>query len=404
MRLNFLLSLFIATIIASCTDPNLIGLEVQPVSENIIISDTSSFDWQTSVTNNGDSILSKNLLNFVLGEITDPVFGYNQGSFCTQIELSQSNNVLGTNPQVDSVILSFSYSNYYGVLEEFVDLEVNRIYEDLYEDSIYYSNSLNINPGSADWVDSFSLSDDSTSSFIRIKLSNDFGQQILDMGDEKLQDNETFIQEFKGISVQATAVNTMLYLTPTNINTFLKVYYHNDESSEDTLSLDLNMGQVRVSLFNNKLYNSENDNIVNDQNSIYIQSMSGYRSTISILNKDSIDNLLEDKAINKVMMSFDVKPNSQIDYTAHDRLFLVRLDEDGNKIFLTDYTLEGESHFGGYLDNNRYTFNITRYFYQFLNNTSYTNQLYLTPSGDGVNANRTILEKDIILDIYYSQL
>ena len=252
MRLIFLLGLFVVVIITSCTDPDLIGIEVQPVSENIIISDTSSFDWQTSVTNNGDSILSKNLLNFVLGEITDPVFGYNQGSFCTQIELSQNNNILGANPQVDSVILSFSYSNYYGVLEEFVDLEVNRIYEDLYEDSTYYSNSLNITPASVDWVDSFSLSNDSTSPFLRIKLSNDFGQQILNMGDENLQDNETFIQEFKGISVKATAANTMLYLTPTSLNTFLKIYYHNDEINEDTLSLDLNMGQVRVSLFNNK--------------------------------------------------------------------------------------------------------------------------------------------------------
>ena len=405
MRLIIFLSLFITCLIfSSCTDPDLIGIEVQPLSETIIISDTSSVKWQSSSTNSGDSILSNNLISLLLGEIVDPVFGYNQGSFYNQIELSQNNNELGENPQVDSVILSYSYSGFYGDRDEFIDLEVNRIFDELNKDSSYYSNTFSIVPSSTSWVESFSLSNDSLSPLLRIKLSNDFGQSILNMGDEMLQDNSVFLQEFKGISVLARASNTMLYLNPLGTNTFLKIYYHNDSSGSDTLSLDFNMGGVHVSLFNNKAYNVENDFLLNDDENIYIQSMTGYRSTITILNKDSLKNLLEGKTINKVLMRFDVRSGSQVDYAPHERLFLVRLDENGNRFFLTDYTLEGESHFDGYLNNDRYSFNITRYFYQFLNNSSYTNKLYLTPSGDGINANRTILEKDIILEIYYSQL
>ena len=61
-------------------------------------------------------------------------------------------------------------------------------------------------------------------------------------------------------------------------------------------------------------------------------------------------------------------------------------------------------YFGGNLENERYEFNITRYFFQLLNNESYTNDLYLLPAGAVVNSNRTIIKKDINLEIYYSIL
>ena len=157
---------------------------------------------------------------------------------------------------------------------------------------------------------------------------------------------------------------------------------------------------ARINLFNSKPLSNLNQ----ADDKVYIQSMAGYKSRISITNKDSIRSLLEGKAINKVTMSFDVEAGSQSEYEAHDKLFLVRVDQDGKNVFLTDYTIEGETHFGGRLEDDKYEFNITRYFYQLLNNGSYTNDLYLLPAGAAVNANRTILDKDITLTIHYSQL
>ena len=132
--------------------------------------------------------------------------------------------------------------------------------------------------------------------------------------------------------------------------------------------------------------------------------MAGYKSKIAINNTDSIKAMLEGKAINKVTMSFNVPEGSQSEYAAHDKLFLVRVNEEGNNVFLTDYTIEGETHFGGRLDNDKYEFNITRYFYQLLNNDAYTNDLYLLPVGAAINANRTIINNDIKLTIHYSEL
>lgn len=391
-------------IAASCTDPNTIGLEVQPTSDKIIISETSSFNWQTTQTDSEDSLRTDEALNLILGGIDDSQFGLNNAGFYTQILLTENNTDLGTNPIVDSVVMSYTYSGYYGDLENFTSLDVLILQEDIYKDSVYYSNSYQISSlWGMSYVESFSVSEDASESpSLTIRLSDSFGQEILDLQNEGLKDNETFLENFKGISVIASAQNTMLYLNPTGSNSFLKIYYHNQQSGSDTISLDFELGgdAARINLFNHKPL----VNLNQEEDKVYIQSMAGYKTRISINNTDSLKSMLEGKSINKVTMSFDVNEGSQAEYTAHDKLFLVRVNEEGNNIFLTDFTIEGETHFGGRLEDDKYEFNITRYFYQLLNNDIYTNDLYLLPAGAAVNANRTILNKDIKLTIHYSEL
>jgi hypothetical protein len=402
MKKIFLLSLMIGLIVVSCTDPNTIGLEIQPTSDNIIISNTTSFSWQNPQTESEDSLRTDEALNLILGEINDPDFGVNRGSFYTQLLLKENNTDLGTNPIVDSVVLSYTYSGYYGDLEEFTSLEVNQISEEIFKDSVYYSNSFDMAIGNMDNVDAFNLSGNTEDPFLRIRLKNNFGQQILDLGNEILIDNENFLQDFMGISVLANSGNTLLYLNPDGTNSYLKIFYHNDENSSDTLFLDFELSgaAARINLFNEKSDNS----IIEDNSRLYIQSMAGYKMKISINNIDSIKSLLDRKVINKVTMNFNVEDISSSEYEAHEKLVLVRVNDEGNNVFLSDFTLEGDAYFGGNLENSKYEFNITRYFFQLLNNASYTKDLYLLPAGAAVNANRTILSKDIKLQIYYSEL
>ena len=403
MRKIFSLSLIIGLIVFACSDPNTIGLEIQPSSDSIIISSLDFEDFN-SITESEDSLRTDETANLILGEIdqiSDPEFGANRSGFFTQVLLQENNIDLGANPIVDSVVLSYTYSGYYGDIDDFTNLEVNQIFVDLFKDSLYYSNSFDMSIGNVDNVVSFNLSDNSETPFLRVKLKNDFGQQILDLGNNILKDNETFLQDFKGISVFANAANTMLYLNPEGSDSYLKIFYHNEQSNMDTLSVEFKLGgdAARVNLFNNKSLSNLNQDI----EKMYIQSMAGYKVKISINNKDSIKSLLDRKAINKVIISFDVAEDSQSKYQAHERLVLVRLNEDGENVFLSDLIVEGDDYFGGDLDSDRYEFNITSYFSQLLNNDAYNN-LYLLPAGAAVNANRTILHKEIKLQIYYSEL
>lgn len=400
MNKIFLLSL-IGLVLFACNDPSTLGLEVQPASDNIIISnvDFDKFDVQTQ---SEDSLRSDEAINLVLGELNDPYFGMNRGAFYTQILLKENNIDLGTNPIVDSVVLSYSYSGYYGDFDAgFTNIEVNQIFESIYKDSVYYSNSFQVGTGNMNNVDAFSFSNDIEDPFLRIKLKNEFGQNILDLSPNLLIDNETFLQEFNGISVLANG-NTMLYLNPEGSNSHLKIFYHNDESNLDTLVLDFELGgdAARINLFNEK----DNNIIIDDDSRICVQSMAGYKVKVDINNVDSIKTFLDGRVLNKVIMIFDVEDYSQLEYTAHDKLALVRVNDQEDNVFLDDFIIDGDQHFGGILENDKYEFNITRYFHKLLTNSSYTNELYLLPAGAVVNANRTILKNEVRLQIYFSEL
>ena len=132
----------------------------------------------------------------------------------------------------------------------------------------------------------------------------------------------------------------MLYLNADGSDSYLKIYYHNDEGGTDTLSLDFTLAgdAARINLFNTK----DNNSITEDDSRIYIQSMAGYKAKINIGNLDLLRDTLNGKVINKATINFDVEAGSQSDYEAHEKLVLVRVNENGENIFLTDFTIEGE--------------------------------------------------------------
>ena len=374
-----------------------------PITRNVNESSNDNYDPSGQSLSNITLNASERLEEGSSMEVRpDTVNTLERNSLSPEIGEVVFNTDLGENPIVDSVILSYSYSGYYGELEEFSGLDLTQIQTDLHKDTVYYSNSYDLSVGSIDNIESFNLSDDSENPFIKIKLRNEFGQQIINLGSDILQDNESFLQEFKGLRILAQAENTMLYLNPNGTNSFLKIYYHNDSSDGDTLSLDFELGGdvARMNLFNQK---NEYD-LIQDQSNAYIQSMSGYKIKLSINNVDSIKSVLEDKVINRVSVVFKLKDGSQTEYSAHEKLVLVRINQDGDNVFLSDFTIGGDVYFGGNLENERYEFNITRYFFQLLNNESYTNDLYLLPAGAVVNSNRTIISREIDLEIYYSIL
>ena len=385
----------------SCTDPDILGLEIQPESDNILVFNSLSSDFQTEIESE-DSLRTDNVVSLTLGEIHDPIFGLNSAGFYTQLLLTENNIDLGTNPIVDSVILSYTYSGSYGDMSQFDNISVQRVFTDLHNDSIYYSNTFQLLASNIYNVEEYTVSESSNNPNIRIKLTNEFGQQIIDLGSELLVDNETFLSQFQGLSLSAFGSNAMLYLNPNGSESYFKIYYKNDENISDTLSLDFQVGgdAARVNIFNEK----STENIIQDISKIHIQSMAGYKAKISFNNIDSLRALLHNQVINKATIEFNVLDGSQSEYLAHNKLVLVRTNSAGENIFLSDFLLEGDDYFGGDLNNEKYQFNITRYLYQLLTNPDYTPELYLLSGGGAVNASRTLLEKEVLLRIYYSEL
>jgi len=405
------LILFFTIIIflSACDESSELGLEVQPNSDKIeifnnFLTQTGQLPSFILTTESVDSLRSDEPSSLLLGSIDDPIFGENFCSFITQISLSQSNIDLGTNPVVDSVVLSYSYSGYYGDLLSLDNIQINYSDEKIYKDSIYYSNQdfSNFFNGAQDVLLDFTISPDTSSSpLLSMRLDNGIGQQILNLGNSNMADNQTFQENFGAfwISEMTLTSNGIVYLNASGSNSLFTVYYHNDDNDSLQLNFVLDGESARVNLFNEKPLS----NLLVNESRSYIQSMAGFQTKIELQNMNYIDSILSNKSINQVTLSFNVIEDGI--YTPHQNLSLVRVDSSGNNIFLKDLTVEGAPHFGGELDNNSYEFNITRFFSNYLVNDSYTNELYLLSSGGVINANRTIVDDNsIAITILYSDL
>ena len=389
-------------VLFACNDPDIIGLDLPGSAKFTITND--SIENFTIKTISEDSLRSDESQHLLLGQINDPLFLENKGSFCTQMLLPYNNINTIDNVVVDSVFLTYSISDHYGDLNESEDLQIDvyQLSEDIYKDSIYYSDT-SFNYSSINLVTNQFINegDSTTSSYINIQLENSFGEMLIgETGEPAMVNDVAFLEFFKGFYVEATASNTILYLNPAADKSRFSIYYH-DVIIDTAISFDFELGgdAARVNMFNEK----DTNNITPAVNKIFIQSMSGYKAEITIMDLQTIKDSLKGNAINRVTLDFETLENS--DYPPHEKLYLLRETNEGKIVFLTDFTIEGDEHFGGDLNNNIYSFNITRYFVQLLTNDQYTNKIYVLPVLGAANANRTILDKgNISINIIYTAI
>ncbi len=94
-------------------EPDLIGLDLLPIEDNLNIdyTDTSTV---VAYTLREDSLRTDELALNLLGSMSDPVFGTTTASIYTQYRLSKNNVTFGENAVADSMILTLTYKGVYG--------------------------------------------------------------------------------------------------------------------------------------------------------------------------------------------------------------------------------------------------------------------------------------------------
>ena len=401
-------------ILFSCKDPSEIGLDIHPESDRILIKNNSNFFNFSTNTLSEDSLRTDEPVRLLLGNLTsDPIFPKSNAHFISNLLLPSNNISFGdiTNIIVDSVILQYVIDDYYGnEIQTFPNLYVSKLTDPIYKDSSYYSNyPLVYSQSELVSVNNIVVQDSNSVSIIKISIDNSIGQEIID-GGNALSSNEDFLQYFYGLKVTTVNPsdlnlandNTILYLNADNQKSKFSIYYRDISVNDSVMSFDLMLGgdAARVNLFNQK--NIQQLNASAD--SCYVQSMSSYLTSIQFNNLESIRDTLKNKVINKVNLKFSC--NEDLQFGAHEKLFLVRKNSIGVNVFLSDFVIEGESHFGGQNQSNNFTFNITRYFSDLINGASgFTGELLLLPSGAVINANRTIIPKSsFVIEVLYSEL
>ena len=402
-----LISFFIVIFFFSCTDPDDLGLEIQPGSDRIIISNIETqenFFSLSSVVD--DSVRTDQSTLFLLGAYSDPVFGELKAGFSTQLLLSESMVDFGSDPKLDSAVLSFAYyqgssspnTPYYGDTSSYLNIEVGMINETLFSDSAYYSNQ---NFNSSTILDYSFLPQPNTYVYnngdtigapLLTFRADQVGQYILDGSSDQLVDNISFTEYLGGLTIKASNINgSILYFNLNDIKSKLTIFYN------DTSTFDLLMGSAAV-----KVNHFENQHLVPSDHRV-VQSMAGYKMKVNIdENSESYKSLMDTvkgSIINRVLLNFYAEPSPFL--PQHDQLTLVRSE---SSLYLDDL-FEGYAHFGGFLEeDNKYSFNITKHFTKIVNEELPLEDLYLSrmPIFETINANRTIFTEEVELEIIFT--
>ncbi len=387
------------------------GIGLQPASAELTVSfdDSSGLlvysEREDSVRTDGNAIKTG-----MLGSMMDPVFGRTTAGIYTQFRLPENGHTYGSDPVLDSVVLSLSYSGFYGDTAAQQSIKIYELTGEMFPDSTYYSNQSIPDDGqiiaSADFVpvpgDSITVGGNPASPQLRIRLSDEFGQKLINAGSEVYSDNESWLTFMKGLRITsdpAMAGGGIMLFDMLASNTALTVYYRTGEP-QDTLSFAFvsNSNCARFTAFDHNDYLDalpefraqvlEQDTALG-MKEFYLQSMGGVKARIRL---PDIAGYFKDGpvAINEAMLVFYINDDGA-GLAPPPQLGLALVGEEGEYLPLPDAG-EAGSYYGGLLNDNetQYFFRISRHVQRVLTGQSDNSSLALLISGASFRANRVV--------------
>jgi len=458
-----LLIILSAALLFSCTkDISKIGVDV--VGKNpleVVYTDTITIETYSELI---DSLRTDELSAHVLGAMVDPVFGTTNASVYSQFRIVdeyETTPFIGENPELDSIILYIKYAEekIYGDTNYLQHFTVYELGEELIRDTAYYAfqnlrtksdiiGEANFTPrfDSVTYItkpdDPFNTEPDTLSRIrpIRIPLSDDFGNRLLNLDLEKYQTQEAFLEEFKGLYITTLNQNipssggSMVTANLNDPKTYIMLYYHNDTSSymengteifynhEFKYKVDINT--ARFSNYNHYDYvNADADfrrQVIDGETElgvqkIYMQGLGGVRTTIKFVHGHKIPDYYNYAVNEAKLLLYNVDEESNllpIDNLTLSRKFI----EDGDTSnFLISDASGGERYFGGTYNSSdeRYYFRITQYIQQLIEGDTDDNDLRIEIIGGAVHPNRLVAggsmptgleEKRMVLQLIYTKI
>lgn len=409
-------SLFLIIILNSCYKPaGQIGDEIQPDQSRLKVfySDTSTV-YAYSVPE--DTVRSDELSRNQLGSIVDPVFGTTNASIYTQFALSKFNNDFGSNPVMDSLILSLYYNGSYGDTTTQLNLHVYEMTEMIYDSSIYYSN-INKTYDPTDYAnysfvplphDSLVVDGDTLPPMLRVNLSGNptLANKLLDASAADLENNNAFQEYFNGLYIvcdQVGSNGSILYFNLLETFSKLTIYYHNDSTDNLFFNFLINSNCAWVNKYEHDFTTGSSEfkqQVVNGDTALgkqqfYVQGLAGVRSIIKfpfVNNWNELGNV----AVNEAKLFLTGSENPPY-LGAPEQLVLFKINEDGTYTLLDDYVNNSINYFGGVYksSSNQYQFRITQYIQDRISNPNEPDYgLYLNVFGSSINPQRFIINGD----------
>lgn len=435
--LTLLISLFI---LSGCSNPDGVGLDVDPqyaISGTLVDSSTIY-----SSTLREDSLITTSLSRYPLGYMVDPVFGTTEANLAMTLTLPDTDLSFGTAPVLDSAVLVLKYSDFYGdSTNTTYQIDVHQLKETLLPSAPYYNtfvhqfNSAVIGSKRVPRVrikDSVTVQDiikdkaDGTKKVVpqlRIPLDPAFvTANILNADSAKLASTLAFREYFKGLYVtinkqQSNGAGGVMYfdLAGSEGSSGLQLYYKTTSGSTvDTTSTTLNIASGSSPVAAHFVHNYSGTPVAaaignpHQVSSVtYVQGLAGLKTKVTFPYLTNLKSL-GDVTINKAELVIDVEGGTY-PFTPVPRIFLYRTDIAGQKQFLPDvsdrdFRSVTDFDFGGYFDTGRrrYVFSVTAYVQDIINGRLKQFDAFIAPadlltdkgsaiSPTGVVAGRSVL-------------
>ncbi len=413
LRLWLLLSVVAVLMQSACKEPELIGLEVLPDDAfGVEWVDTFTVEVQTIPL---DSVITSNLNSsiYLFGEMNDPVFGPTRSTVYTQFRLPSITVEFPATAVVDSVVLSLAYSDWYGNINKLNGTQgigVYRLNDTIVDATTYYSTvthdydptPLGQRQFRPDLLSDIILATDTVGPSLRVRLADDFGQQILNAGFDgsgTLASNESFTEVFKGLALVPENPNmgpdagAILSFNINSALTRVELYYHTAEADSLRFNLPIDASSATHMAFDHD-YPLSITSIIGEKEAGkqrgYIQSMAGLRM---LLEFPTLRSLKEQGTvvINRAELVLPIEDGASPRYAPPALLNANEADSLTRGLLVID---ELEEYFGGvYRPLTRdYVFNLARHVQRVLDRPDDRPYygLLISNSGNSVNARRGV--------------
>lgn len=230
-----------------CNEPTMLGQDLIPGSDDLTTLQTDTFTVVTHSLYRFDSLVTSSRTELAAGVInSDPVVGKTTAAAFVQLGLpSSSFSFQGDHPVLDSVVLSLSYSGYYGDSMGTQQFSVYRILDAGFTDSaIYYAweqpaldhgqvlGTLTTSPDALQ--DSVNIYGEMQEPQLRVRLDNSFGDALLQQeSGGALANDSTFHNWLRGLALipdtTAGGSRSLIYLYLNSGYSGITVFYHNEK-------------------------------------------------------------------------------------------------------------------------------------------------------------------------------
>ena len=412
LRLIGILTVMLSVIVACDNQTSSIGLD---------LARQLGTDYTDTITVTAYSFLEDTLSTSgttanLVGEVRDPVFGDCRASTYAQFDLTGSSVNFGTNPVVDSVVLTLQLASYYGDTTSQVGLRVYRLLEPLTASSYYHTSTVSYDPTPLNYAltgytiqptTSVVVDTGNFSAHIRIRLSDAFGQYLLN-NQHHMTSNASFKSFFNGLCISAVShtgpVGYILLTSMTSSLSGLTLYYHNEGSGTIKYTFPCPAECTRFTHFDHDYNTSSDADFIQEvlqgdptigASRLFLQATGGVKTRITFpYLRDAFKSLDNRVVINRAeLVITDISPD-EVFFIHPSNLTLQGIGADSSLAYLPDdeyYTTA--SYFGGSYDASRheYRFRITRYVQELVQGTcSLTDALNVVVRGSSVRANRLI--------------